>query len=143
MNQPVPRQIVPDVSEEVENQIIAEVAQEFADELKADIKAAYPDYVIAPAIKLPNRERLQRYMYFIWQAYPEDPLGRQEELAFLLNKDYLELIKGGYAPPPLSRPWAQLVGISFVFRDLQADLRELMSNFMRSDRGKWLNQEVI
>ena len=124
---PLPRGVT-DVPPEVENQNIKDIAIEFAHpkdgRLMKDILAAFPDFVISPAVKLPPRERLMIYMQKLGEAYPTDEYARTMELAWLLNQDYLALIREGVAPPPISRPWAKLVVLPPVFEEVQRLFRQ-------------------
>lgn len=119
----MPTEIVPTVSEEVESQILHELAQEMADELFDEIDAAFPNYVISPAVQLPPRERLQAYLMRIVEAYPTDANARLVELNNMLNPEYIDLYKQGLVPPPLSMPWSVLVHVPRIFKDIQRDFR--------------------
>ncbi len=134
---------------EVANQNIMDVATEFNDRLMADIEASFPDFVISPAIKLTPKERVEKFMLLIAIAYPSPeymqmmanglvpPLDKlkyedivklaplfnaeasRQELGWLLNPDYIDLIKAGVAPPPMSRPWSKLLLIPPAFKAIQ------------------------
>ena len=119
---PLPRGVT-DVKPEVENQNIKDIAIEFAHpkdgRLMKDILAAFPDFVISPAVHLPPRERLMIYMQKLVEAYPTDEYGRMMELAWLLNPEYLDLIREGVAMPPMASPWAKLIVLPPVFLAVQ------------------------
>lgn len=124
MNAPLPEGlIVPDVDEEVESEILVEIAREWAEEIYAEIDDTFPNYVVSPAVQPPPRERFQKYMLKIVEAYPNDQVGRMRELYMLLDPDYVDAYKLGLVPPPLSRPWALLIKMPRVFKDIQRDLR--------------------
>lgn len=121
--QPVQSTITPQLSAEVENEILRELAKEMSEEVFANLEAAFPRYIISPAVELPPRDRLERYLMRILEAYPADEVGRMNELANLLNPEYVDLYKQGLVAPPLSRPWNTLIHIPKVFEDIQRDLR--------------------
>lgn len=124
MQQPFPDTLLPNVPEDVENEILKEIAQEWADEVYDEINDAYPGYVLSPSVELPPRERFVKYMQRIFEAYPNDEMSRQMELGLLLNVDYVDLYKQGLVPPPLSMPWAILIHVPRIFKDIQRDLRK-------------------
>lgn len=113
------------VDEDVDNQILKELASELAEEIYAEIDEAFPGYEMSPMLSLPPRERYQKYLLRIFEAYPNDEMARLYELNNLLNPDYMDLIKAGVLPPPLSLPWVVLVRVPKVFREVQRDLREV------------------
>lgn len=124
MNAPLPDNIAVSVPEEVETQILHELGQEMAEEIYREIDDAFPNYVISPAVQLPPRERLQKYLLRIVEAYPADETARLVELNNLLNPDFIDMYKAGVVPAPLSMPWAVVVHVPKIFKRLQTDFRQ-------------------
>lgn len=124
--------IVPDVDEKTHNENLIAVAREEAESFQR-LSDVFPGLVVSPGIATPPRVRLQRFMTLLMQAYPDDPAGRMRELQWLLRPDYLDYLKEGLAPPPLARPWSQLLPIRFLFREVQTTLRHDFASFAKQE----------
>lgn len=120
-----PMGFIPMVDEDVDNALLKELAGEIAEEIYAEIEEAFPDYEMSPMLHLPPQQRFAKYMLRLVEAYPYDEEARLFELNNLLNPDYIDLIKTGVLPPPLSKPWVLLIHIPKVFRKVQSDLRQV------------------
>lgn len=136
MQSPFPDSLLPNVSDEDENEILKEIAKEFAEDVYAEIEAAFPRYVLSPSVELPPRERLEKYLMRILEAYPQDEMGRMMELNNLLNSDFVDLYKQGLVPPPLSMPWRVLIHVPRIFKDIQKDLRNCYRTWAQREMGK-------
>lgn len=123
--QAFPLTVYPSISEEVENQLMVELAQEFADEIFSELEETFPGYILSPSVELPPRERLERYLLRLLEAYPQDEMGRMAELYMVLDTDYVDKFKQGLYPPPLALPWRSLVRVPRVFKFMQQDLRRV------------------
>lgn len=128
-----PESVYPSVSEQVENEIMRELAQEMAEEVFDEIEATFPGYLLSPAVEIPPRQRLERYFLRLVEAYPQDEGGRLNELFMLLDAGYLDKLKAGAYPPPLARPWVQLVRIPRLFRYLQRDFRQAYLTYAKQE----------
>jgi uncharacterized protein (DUF2236 family) len=122
------------VDEDVENEILLEIAEEFSDEIYEEMESAFPNYIVSPGVWPKSEARFQRYMLRIFEAYPMDPLGRENELYSLLDTKYTEAIKMGLLPPPLSRPWNTLYRMPKIMLHFQKDIRELYLRFARKQQ---------
>lgn len=126
--------IVPGVDTGTANRNVREVAEEMAELLSPDnIKAAFPGYIVSPAVALPPRERFERYMLALVQAYPLDEAGRMQEMAYLLDPDYINLIQQALVPLPLSLPWSVLARFPRIFKDIQRDLQSTYKGAVAND----------
>jgi uncharacterized protein (DUF2236 family) len=123
------------VDESVENELLLEIAQEFDEEIYREMEEAFPNYIVSPGVWPKSEARFQRYMLRIFEAYPMDPLGRENELYQLLDTKFTEAIKMGLLPPPLSRPWNTLYRMPKIMLHFQKDLRELYLRFARKQQA--------
>ena len=131
MNQPMPDTLLPNVPENVENEIMQEIAQEFARDVYSEIDDAFPNYILSPSVALPPRERFQKYMQRLVEAYPMDEAARMSELRWLLNTEYIDAYKQGLAPAPLAMPFRVLIHVPKIMKKIQADLRSCYLTWAR------------
>lgn len=124
------------VDEDVENELLLEIAQEFSDEIYKEMEEAFPNYIVSPGVWPKSEPRFIKYMMRISEAYPMDPVAREQELYALLDTKYTDAIKMGLLPPPLSRPWNMLYRMPKVMKHFQADLRELYLRYARKAQGQ-------
>ena len=126
---PIGASLTIDLGEEEENALLLEIATEWADELYETIDDAYPHLIMSPGVHLTGRDAFERFMLRIVEAYPTDPIGRQNELAYLLSDEYTTHIKAQLLPPPLSRPWSVLWRVPKIMRRLQSEFRDLYRRY--------------
>lgn len=119
------------VDETIENEILTELAQEFAEEIFAEMEDAFPHYVVSPAIWPTGEKLFQRFMLRIIQAYPTDPVARQNELYAILDTKFVDAYKMGLLPAPLSMPWAFLIKMPHIFKYYQGVFRDLYLRYAR------------
>lgn len=101
------------------NENVLTVAKEESEDFGKDFMEAFPGLVISPGIKQKPRARVEWYLQRIVEAYPLDEYARLMELGWLLNKDYIDLIRTGEAPPPMSRPWFSFLVLPPIFKQVQ------------------------
>src|SRR5512146_2089006 len=124
----VEAELVFELDAEVENEIIKECAQEINDEMRAWIIDLL-DNPPSPAVKLGPKDQFERYMLFLVIAYPTDEAGRIAELNWLINPEYVDMIKAGAAPPPQAMPWRGLLPVYFAFEEVQKRFMRLYDTY--------------
>ena len=115
--------IVPHLTEEEWKQVALSAVQLEVEAMNREIDAFFDNLD-----HLPPQKMRQRFMLYLITDHQGDAAAAAIEFDWLMRPDYLDAIKMGLAPPPISRPWTTLLGIPRIFRKVQVFFRRAMKS---------------
>ena len=138
-NPVVPEQVaslmVLNLSEEEKREILLDVVSKGVKRFWEKVKEFY-DHSFAPGVHLKPAKARRRFLELLAEGNQGDIEAAAVEFDYLMRLDYLDLIRAGQAPPPVSRPWAQLLAAPEIFRWAQQDFREIMRERLKVIDGR-------